>query len=295
MINDPKIIGWSSSGSSAIVRGGPDVGGDGSQTRSGPLLSDGTPLRDLIDFERREVSIRVLNDPEIHRIELDRIFARSWIALAHESEIPNPGDYVLRSVGEDGVIITHDANGKVNALLNVCTHRGMEVCWGSVGNSTTFRCGYHGWIFDNEGNLRGVPLEQEMYGDWDKSEYGLQRARRRDQPRNDLRELRRRRDAARRVPRRDDLLPRADVRRYGVGAAWSAVASRHRGQLEGGGRSELGRCLPLRRRPSSLRRDGLGPRSRACRNVRHRQDHVPGQRASPVLDGHGGDGCGTKR
>jgi nitrite reductase/ring-hydroxylating ferredoxin subunit len=141
------------------------------------VLNDGTALRDLIDFDKREVSMRVLSDPEIYRLELRRIFARSWVGVGHEAEIPNPGDFVLRHIGEDAVIVTRTADGGVSILLNVCAHRGMEVCWSDAGNQSQFKCPYHGWVFDGTGKLLGAPFEQEMYGDWDKSEYGLRHAR----------------------------------------------------------------------------------------------------------------------
>jgi nitrite reductase/ring-hydroxylating ferredoxin subunit len=144
--------------------------------RVGPVLSDGTTVRELIDFDRREISLRVLHDQELHRIELKKIFVRSWVPLAHTSEIPEAGDFVLRAIGEEPVIVTRDRDGEINVLLNVCAHRGMEVCRGEVGNTDLFKCPYHGWAYDNTGRLAGAPYEQEMYGDWDKSEYGLLRA-----------------------------------------------------------------------------------------------------------------------
>jgi nitrite reductase/ring-hydroxylating ferredoxin subunit len=144
--------------------------------RMGPVLSDGTALRDLFDFEKKRWSMRILHDPEIYRLELERIFARSWVFLGHEVEIPNPGDYVLRQIGEDQVIVTRDAEGGVNILLNVCAHRGMQVCWADDGSQNQFKCPYHGWVFDNSGKLLGAPFEQELFGDWDKSEFGLKKA-----------------------------------------------------------------------------------------------------------------------
>src|SRR3546814_9949823 len=55
-----------------------------------PRLSDGTAVSELIDLERREVSLRVHHDQEIFDLEMERIFTRSWLPVAHESEIPNP-------------------------------------------------------------------------------------------------------------------------------------------------------------------------------------------------------------
>jgi len=145
--------------------------------RVGPILSDGTPVRDLIDLDKHEVSTRVLNDPEIYRLELKKIFAQSWIQVAHESEIPNAGDFVTRTIGEDPVIVTRTADGEIAILLNVCAHRAMEVCRADAGNATSFKCAYHGWAYDGTGRLLGAPFEREMYGDWDKSKFGLPQAR----------------------------------------------------------------------------------------------------------------------
>jgi nitrite reductase/ring-hydroxylating ferredoxin subunit len=145
--------------------------------RTSPTLSDGIRLRDLIDFDRREVSMRVLRDPEIHRLELKRIFARSWIGLGHEGEIPNRGDFVTRYIGEDQVIMTRAKDGSVNVLLNVCAHRGMQVCLADEGNRSLFKCPYHGWTYDGTGALAAAPYQKEMYGDWDKSQFGLRTAK----------------------------------------------------------------------------------------------------------------------
>jgi len=143
--------------------------------RTSPILSDGITLGDLIDFDNREVSMRVLRDPEIHRLELKRIFARSWVSLGHEGEIPLVGDFVTRYIGEDQVIVTRAKDGSVQVLLNVCAHRGMQVCWADEGNRSTFKCPYHGWAYDSTGALIGAPVEAEMYGDWDKSTLGLRK------------------------------------------------------------------------------------------------------------------------
>jgi phenylpropionate dioxygenase-like ring-hydroxylating dioxygenase large terminal subunit len=149
------------------------------RNRTGPILSDGTAVRDLIDLDRREVSLRVLNDPEIHELELERIFGRSWVVVGHVAEIPKAGDYVLRYIGEDRVIVVRDKDGSVNILLNACSHRGMEVCRADSGNQSQFKCPYHGWVFDSKGSLLGAPYESSMYGDWDKSTegYGLHKAK----------------------------------------------------------------------------------------------------------------------
>lgn len=142
------------------------------------VLSDGRLLSELIDYERREVDLRVLTDPQIYQLELERLFARSWIMVGHESEIPDPGDYVLRFIGEDPVIVTRQRDGSIAILLNVCSHRGMQVCRSEVGNATRFTCPYHAWTFGVDGQFLAAPFEQERYGDClDKPSLGLTRAK----------------------------------------------------------------------------------------------------------------------
>jgi phenylpropionate dioxygenase-like ring-hydroxylating dioxygenase large terminal subunit len=127
-------------------------------------LSDGTRLSDLINRDRREVSLRVHRDREIFAIELEKIFTRSWIPVAHESEIPAQGDYVRRYIGQDSCLVVRAEDNAVNVLLNVCTHRGMALCREEQGRAQAFKCPYHGWVFDRAGNFRGAPFEAEMYG-----------------------------------------------------------------------------------------------------------------------------------
>lgn len=140
-------------------------------------FQDGTHISDLIDVEAREVSLRVLSDPEIYRRELQMIFARSWMVIAHESEIPRRGDFVTRYVGEDKVIVSRTSNDKVSVILNVCTHRGAELCWTDRGRALSFTCPYHGWVFTGEGDFVGAPFKDQVYGDIDRSRLALTRAR----------------------------------------------------------------------------------------------------------------------
>jgi phenylpropionate dioxygenase-like ring-hydroxylating dioxygenase large terminal subunit len=146
--------------------------------RTGPILSDGTAFGDLIDLERREISMRVYNDPEIHTLEQELLFTTCWQIVGHDSEIPGTGDYVKRYLGEDAVIVARREDGDISVLLNVCTHRGMQVCLTDAGRASRFRCPYHGWTFAPDGRLIGAPFEREMFGaEFDKESLGLRRAR----------------------------------------------------------------------------------------------------------------------
>ena len=133
-------------------------------------------------YERTEVPPRIdrhyYRDESVADEEFKRIFAKTWLIVGHESEIAEPGDYVSRRMGRDPVIVARSENGEINVLLNSCTHRGTQVCKAAAGNSATFICGYHGWLFGNDGKLRGVPGRTTLYGpDFDLSTHGLRKAR----------------------------------------------------------------------------------------------------------------------
>jgi nitrite reductase/ring-hydroxylating ferredoxin subunit len=93
--------------------------------------------------------------------------------VAHESEIPNPGDFVTRSMGEDPVIVSRAQDRGVHVMLNVCRHRGRKVCTEDAGNTRHFRCGYHGWTYSEAGELTGVPFFDAYQGRLDRSSLGL--------------------------------------------------------------------------------------------------------------------------
>lgn len=142
-------------------------------------LSDGTSLDDLIKVETNEVSMRLLHDQEIHDLEMERIFGKTWLLLGHESEIPKSGDFVTRYMGEDQVIVSRDRAGEIHVSLNVCPHRGMKVCTAEIGNAQVHRCIYHGWAFRTDGSFVGSPIEREnMHGTIrSKEELSLRKAR----------------------------------------------------------------------------------------------------------------------
>ena len=133
-----------------------------------------TDLHDLVDADRGLVSTRIFIEREIYEQELERIFARCWLFLCHESQIPQPGDFFSTTMGEDPVLVVRDTNGEVHAFLNVCRHRGNRLCRADAGNANTFTCAYHGWTYRNDGRLVGVPfLKEAYYGALPREQWGL--------------------------------------------------------------------------------------------------------------------------
>ena len=47
-------------------------------------------------------------DPALFEAELERIFYKTWIWVAHESELPNSGDFRTTTIGRQPVIVVRD-------------------------------------------------------------------------------------------------------------------------------------------------------------------------------------------
>ncbi|WP_404978835.1 Rieske 2Fe-2S domain-containing protein [Caballeronia novacaledonica] len=98
----------------------------------------------------------IFTDAALFEHEMKVIFEQNWVFLAHESQVPNPNDYFVSSIGRQPVIITRDKTGKLGAVINACAHRGAELCRRKQGNKGTFTCPFHGWTFSNTGKLLKV-------------------------------------------------------------------------------------------------------------------------------------------
>ena len=118
----------------------------------------------LANVRRGMLPAHIYNDAEVFEAEKERLFARAWMFVAHESEIPQVGDYVVRRVLDNSFIVSRDQAGEIHAMFNMCLHRGMQVCRAEQGNASHFRCPYHGWSYKNDGRIVGLPFHQEAYG-----------------------------------------------------------------------------------------------------------------------------------
>jgi len=114
--------------------------------------------------------------PDILVEERARIFARSWHCVGRASALTNPGDYVLRTVAGESLIILRDRRGELRAFFNICRHRGTRLCEAPSGHfSETIQCPYHAWTYTTDGRLIGAPHMQEV-ADFDKRDYPLHSA-----------------------------------------------------------------------------------------------------------------------
>src|ERR1700682_2716926 len=121
---------------------------------------------------------RYYTDPEIFRDELERFYCESWVCAGRADQIANPGDYFLREVAGESIIITRDNSTRdndqaVRAFYNVCRHRGTRMVTSAEGKfSGRIQCGYHGWTYGLDGRLIGAPHLDDV-PDFDKADYSL--------------------------------------------------------------------------------------------------------------------------
>lgn len=120
-----------------------------------------------------KVDGRIYTSPDIFEDEIERIFHRWWVYVGHASEVPKAGDYRLTRIGRQPIIMSRDEEGEVHLLMNRCRHRGNSVCQYEQGNSSFFRCWYHGWTYNNKGDLVGLPYPKAYDESFRKEDFGL--------------------------------------------------------------------------------------------------------------------------
>lgn len=111
---------------------------------------------------------------EFFDLERDQVFKRAWLLLGREEEIPNPGDYIVKTVDPCRVsaLISRGKNGRLKAFYNSCSHRGSEVVAEPQGNRDRFVCPYHNWTYSSDGDLLRVTDESSFFK-LDKAKCGL--------------------------------------------------------------------------------------------------------------------------
>jgi p-cumate 2,3-dioxygenase alpha subunit len=116
-----------------------------------------TAEQNLVDIDASRHRFRVSRDayrsPEIFEKEKRLIFSKCWLYIGHESELPDIGDFVARTVGGGDLIFTRGRSGEIRAFFNSCTHRGTRICREKRGSTKSFACPYHGWVFNSDGKL----------------------------------------------------------------------------------------------------------------------------------------------
>ena len=112
-------------------------------------------------------------DEPLFRKELERFFYRSWLNVGREEQIPQPGDFLTREIGDESVILVRGTDGRARAFYNVCRHRGTRLVEAAEGHKLrSIVCPYHGWTYSPEGTLVGAPHTDGLV-DFTKDDRGL--------------------------------------------------------------------------------------------------------------------------
>lgn len=122
------------------------------ETRSTQLADDEgrVPVENYTSTKRLDDEVRVL-------------FRRHPLALAHLSELPEPGDFVARDVAGVPLLIARGDDGRARVFRNVCRHRGTRLVEGPRGSRRKgFVCRYHAWAYDLRGSLVHVPQAESF-------------------------------------------------------------------------------------------------------------------------------------
>jgi glycine betaine catabolism A len=122
---------------------------------------------------RMTLPSRAYTDPQWFADEMDRVFARMWLAAARAPELERPGAFVKRDVAGASVLIVRTADGSMRAFHNVCRHRGTRLCMQEHGAfQGSIQCPYHAWTYGLDGRLLAAPQMDEVEG-FDRGEFPL--------------------------------------------------------------------------------------------------------------------------
>jgi len=99
-------------------------------------------------------------------------FSEHPLFIGLSNLIPEPGDYLTHDYTDVPIVLTRGKDGRLNAMMNVCRHRGARVAEGCGRSEKGFLCPYHAWRYDLDGRLRSRPRE-DAFEDMPKDTHGL--------------------------------------------------------------------------------------------------------------------------
>ncbi|MFL2820191.1 MAG: aromatic ring-hydroxylating dioxygenase subunit alpha [Alphaproteobacteria bacterium] len=111
-------------------------------------------------------------DSEVISSEVNKIFYDHPVPVALSAEFKEKNSYKATKVIDTPLLITRGEDGVVRTFINICKHRGAPVCPDGIGKKSKFNCTYHGWMYNNTGNLVNI-FKSDTFGDIDKSKIKL--------------------------------------------------------------------------------------------------------------------------
>ena len=111
----------------------------------------------------RALAPRCYVDGDHHALEMDKVFARTWQYACHEAEVAERNAYRTFRIGDQGLFVVRDGEGRLRAFYNVCRHRAHELLHGE-GRVRLITCPYHAWSYDLGGRLVRAPNSDRTPG-----------------------------------------------------------------------------------------------------------------------------------
>ncbi|NNL85434.1 MAG: aromatic ring-hydroxylating dioxygenase subunit alpha [Myxococcales bacterium] len=131
-----------------------------------------TPLETPLDPADVAVPTRRYTDPDYLQNEFDLLWTRTWQLACRESQVSNPGDYLVYDIGKRSYLIVRGTDGQVRAFYNSCRHRGTRLCNGRGNTGKSMKCPYHMWSYGLDGSLQAV-TDRETFCPIEDADYGL--------------------------------------------------------------------------------------------------------------------------
>jgi phenylpropionate dioxygenase-like ring-hydroxylating dioxygenase large terminal subunit len=101
-------------------------------------------------------------DPTRFQREMDLIFRRYPLALCPSASLARAGDSFAVDVAGLPLLIVRAENGRLNAFVNACRHRGARLKPAGSSNQRALICPYHSWTYGLDGALRGRPHDDDF-------------------------------------------------------------------------------------------------------------------------------------
>ncbi|MER5185298.1 aromatic ring-hydroxylating dioxygenase subunit alpha [Streptomyces sp. NPDC002896] len=114
-------------------------------------------------------------DPEFLKLELDRVFTRTWLMACRVEELSGVGCFVEYEIGSYSILVVREAKDSIRAYHNACRHRGTRLARGR-GRVGSLICPFHGWRWNLDGSIRLV-LDREEFVPRSDDDLGLVQVR----------------------------------------------------------------------------------------------------------------------
>lgn len=119
---------------------------------------DREAIRALVQDDR--VHRDVYLNEELFQLEMEELFAKTWVYVGHDSQVPEVGDFFTTDIGNQPVVMVRGKDGGVAVIRNRCAHKGAKLVTDTHGNvGKFFRCPYHAWTYRLDGSLLAIPLK----------------------------------------------------------------------------------------------------------------------------------------